>query len=95
MGAFLGWTVSPEFWDDQPFILVDYLPLRRRILAETIASRLKAIADKSTTPDDEKGHLQKLAADSEPTATALTAFVARLEAAGRGSRRRSPSSPPS
>ena len=26
VGAFLGWTVRPEFWDDQPFILVDYLP---------------------------------------------------------------------
>ena len=31
VGAFLGWTVRPEFWDDQPFILVDYLPLRRLI----------------------------------------------------------------
>ena len=29
VGAFLGWSVVPEFWDDQPFILVDYLPLRR------------------------------------------------------------------
>ena len=28
VGAFLGWTIRPEFWDDQPFILVDYLPLR-------------------------------------------------------------------
>ena len=41
VGAFLGWTVVPEFWDDQPFILVDYLPLRRLILADTLATRLK------------------------------------------------------
>ena len=27
VGAFLGWTIDPEFWDDQPFILVEYLPL--------------------------------------------------------------------
>ena len=27
VGAFLDWMVRPEFWDDQPFILVDYLPL--------------------------------------------------------------------
>ena len=27
VAAFLDWTVRPEFWDDQPFILVDYLPL--------------------------------------------------------------------
>ena len=59
VGAFIGWTVSPEFWDDQPFILVEYLPLRRRIVAETLATRLKAIADKSTTPDDEKARSAK------------------------------------
>ena len=29
VGAFLDWMVRPEFWDDQPFILVDYLPLRQ------------------------------------------------------------------
>jgi hypothetical protein len=23
VGAFIGWTISPEYWDDQPFILVD------------------------------------------------------------------------
>ena len=34
VGAFLDWMVRPEFWDDQPFILVDYLPLRQVILAE-------------------------------------------------------------
>ena len=33
VGAFLDWMVRPEFWDDQPFILVDYLPLRQLILA--------------------------------------------------------------
>ena len=50
VGAFLGWTVRPEFWDDQSFILVDYLPLRRLIMAGTIEARLKAIADKPSTP---------------------------------------------
>src|SRR5579875_4151565 len=65
VGAFLGWTVRPEFWDDQPFILVDYLPLRRAVMAGTIESRLKAIADKSTTPEAEKGRLRALAADKE------------------------------
>ncbi len=28
VGAFLGWTVNPDFWDEQAFLLVDYLPLR-------------------------------------------------------------------
>ena len=75
VGAFVGWTVNPEFWDDQPFILAEYLPLRRRIVAGTLAFRLKAIAQKSTTPDDEKDTLQKLAADKEPAATAFTSYL--------------------
>ena len=75
VGAFLGWTVNPEFWDDQSFILAEYLPLRRQIVAETLTSRLKAIAEKSTTPEDEKPTLQKLAADREPTAAALTSYL--------------------
>ncbi len=64
VGAFLDWIVVPEFWDDQPFILVDYLPLRRQLMAETITKRLKAIAEKSTTPADEKPLLEKLAAEA-------------------------------
>jgi ABC-type transport system involved in cytochrome c biogenesis permease subunit len=75
VGAFLGWTVRPEFWDDKPFILVDYLPLRRLILTETIQTRLKAIAGKATTPDDDKARLQKLTAEQDWTSAALTAIV--------------------
>ena len=75
VGAFLGWTVNPEFWDDQSFILTEYLPLRRLIVAETLATRLKAIAGKSTTPGDEKDTLQKLAAAKEPNARELTAYL--------------------
>jgi ABC-type transport system involved in cytochrome c biogenesis permease subunit len=75
VGAFLEWTIRPEFWDDQPFILVDYLPLRRAVMAGTIKSRLEAIAAKETTPESEKQGLRAMAVDSEVTATALTAFV--------------------
>ena len=75
VGAFIGWTISPEYWDDQPFILVDYLPLRRRIVAETLTSRLNAIADKPTTAEDEKAPLRKLAAGQETTALELTSFI--------------------
>jgi len=75
VGAFLGWTVRPEFWDDQPFILVDYLPLRRLIMAGTIEARLKVIADKPSTPAEEKDRLQKLAVDREPTASSLIAYL--------------------
>ena len=47
VGAFLDWMVRPEVWDDQPFILVDYLPLRQTILADSIRTRLKELAAKS------------------------------------------------
>jgi ABC-type transport system involved in cytochrome c biogenesis permease subunit len=75
VAAFLGWTVRPEFWDDRPFILVDYLPLRRAVMAGTIASRLKAIAEKPGTPEAEKDRLRSMAVEPELTATVLTAYV--------------------
>jgi len=75
VGAFLGWTVYPENWDDKPFILVDYLPLRRLILAEERTAQLKAIAAKPSTPGEEKRRLETLANDEGVTAAALTAFV--------------------
>ena len=75
VGAFLGWTVRPEFWDDQPFILVDYLPLRRLIVAGPLEARLKAIAEKPGTSADDKVRLQKLAVDRELGATTLIEFV--------------------
>jgi ABC-type transport system involved in cytochrome c biogenesis permease subunit len=75
VGAFLGWTVRPEFWDDQPFILVDYLPLRRLVMAATIEARLKAIAGKTGTSAADGERLQKLISDREWTAPLLTEFV--------------------
>jgi ABC-type transport system involved in cytochrome c biogenesis permease subunit len=76
LGAFLDWMVRPEFWDDQPFILVDYLPLRQVVLADSIRTRLKEIAAKASTPADEKDRLSKLAAEgAELSSTTLGAFA--------------------
>jgi ABC-type transport system involved in cytochrome c biogenesis permease subunit len=75
VGAFLGWSVYPEYWDEQPFILVDYLPLRRALMAQEATSRLKAIAGKSTTPENEKAQLQALASDQELSSAKLTGFL--------------------
>ena len=45
VGAFFDWSVRPEFWDDQPFILVDYLPLQAADPGRArSAAQLKAIA---------------------------------------------------
>jgi ABC-type transport system involved in cytochrome c biogenesis permease subunit len=81
VGAFLDWMVRPEVWDDQPFILVDYLPLRRAILADTIRGRLKDIAAKPTTSEADRTELTKLAAGDEPSASALGAYVNRSKLA--------------
>jgi ABC-type transport system involved in cytochrome c biogenesis permease subunit len=76
VGAFLDWMVRPEYWDDQPFILVDYLPLRQLILADSIRTRLKEIAAKSTTDAEDRDRLSKLAAQgSELTAATLGEFA--------------------
>src|SRR3954453_6819050 len=49
VAAFFDWSVRPDFWDDQPIILVDYLPLKLKLLAGAIGERLGAIAAKETT----------------------------------------------
>ena len=94
VGAFLGWTIHPEFWDDQPFILVDYLPLRRRIVAETSRPGSRGSPTSRPRPPTRRPLCKSWRPMPKPTAAALTAFV-------RGSklpvedRRRSPSWPPS
>ena len=85
VGAFLDWIVVPETWDDRPFILVDYLPLRRQLMAETIAKRLKAISEKSTTSEDDKRLLQGLAAQAGACLRGARRPRPNLQAAARGS----------
>lgn len=83
IGAFLGWTIYPEFWDDKPFILVDYLPLRRLIIADALAEQLKRIADKESTPAADKAELQKLVADKIASAPNLDRVSPEQQATGR------------
>lgn len=53
--ALFDWSVRPEFWDDQPFILVEYTPLKRLILADALAARLVAIqSGEAPAPTKEK-----------------------------------------
>ena len=54
VAAFLDWIVRPEFWDDQPFVLVDYLPLRQAILTDSTRSRLKAVAARESTSAEDR-----------------------------------------
>ncbi|APW59414.1 cytochrome c biogenesis protein [Paludisphaera borealis] len=75
VAAFVDWIVRPEFWDSQPFILVDYLPLKRQILLSSIREQLGVVAAKSTTSADDKGRLTRLIEDSEITTGMLAELL--------------------
>lgn len=77
VAALFDWSVRPEFWDEQPIILVEYVPLKRLILADSIESRLAAVAGKSTTSAADRDALEKLAANAELSASSLKAFLAK------------------
>ena len=85
IGTFLNWSARPEFWDDQPFILADYLPLRRLILAESIHAKLKVIAEKPETSQDAKTAIARIVDDPQPTASTLSELLnlPKLAAADR------------
>jgi ABC-type transport system involved in cytochrome c biogenesis permease subunit len=59
------WPARPDFWDDQDIILVEYLPLKQKILSGEVRVRLKAVANLKTTPAAERDRLLKLAAAEE------------------------------
>ena len=60
------WPARPDFWDEQDIILLggygdaNYQPLKRKVLAASIAQHLKAVADLKTTPAAEAQRLRKL-----------------------------------
>ena len=75
VAAFFDWSVRPEFWNDQPIILVDYLPLKRKLLAGAIEERLGAIAAKETTSPADRDAAKALMADEALSAAALSKFA--------------------
>ena len=85
VAAMFDWSVRPKFWNDQPIILVEYVPLKRFILAEEIENQLLEIAAKTETANADRDALRKLAADPAVTVAALRAFLetAKLSADDR------------
>ncbi|MFO0953989.1 MAG: ABC transporter permease, partial [Isosphaeraceae bacterium] len=77
VSALFDWSVRPEFWDDQAIILVEYMPLKRLILSETIKARLDGTAGKETTSAADREGLKALAADKEISAEAIRGFLAK------------------
>jgi len=76
VAALFDWGVRPEVWDDQPLILVEYMPLKAMILADSIQARLKAAAEKSATSAIDREGLRKLALSKDLTAAQVSAFLA-------------------
>ena len=50
VAALLDWSVRPKFWDNQPIIAVEYLPLKQMIFADEVHQALETVAGKATTP---------------------------------------------
>ncbi len=85
VAAVFDWSVRPEFWDDQPILLVEYLPLKRVLLADAVKARLDAIAAKPTTPGAARARMVELAASGDVGAEPLKALAldAALDAGDR------------
>ncbi len=74
-GAFVDWLVRPEYWDSQPFILVDYLPLKRQVLLSSIRAQLTAIGAKPETSAEDRAALEKLAEKDEVKTDDVAEFL--------------------
>ena len=48
VAAYVDWSARPEFWNEQPFILVEYHPLKQKLLTTTIRGKLEVLASKLT-----------------------------------------------
>jgi ABC-type transport system involved in cytochrome c biogenesis permease subunit len=79
VAALYDWSVRPSFWDDQPIILVAYLPLKRLILADSIETTLAAVAGHDSTAAADREDLKKLAASAELSAADLIRFAQRAK----------------
>ena len=73
VAALCEWSIRPEFWDDQPIILAEYVPLKRFILADAIQTTLGKIETKSKA---DREALNRLASDKEISVSAIHEFLA-------------------
>jgi len=63
VAAFIDWQMPTrdEFWDNQPFILAEFVPLKEQILSEPIKTALKAVIEDAGTDASAKASLESLA----------------------------------
>ncbi|WP_406696183.1 cytochrome c biogenesis protein CcsA [Singulisphaera sp. Ch08] len=65
VAALLDWSARSQFWDNQDFILVESLPLKRLLLGESIREQVRSLAGRATPAL--RRSLQALAAQPELT----------------------------
>lgn len=75
IGAFADWMARPEYWNAQPFILIDYQPLKRQILRDSVQTQLRAIAAKEGTSDEDREALETIAKSDEIDAPAINDYL--------------------
>ena len=75
VAAFFDWSVRPKFWDSQAFISVEYLPLKRFLMADEIKTMIETVVGKAATSEADRARLKALAAQPEIDAKSLRAAV--------------------
>ncbi len=85
VAAVLDWSARPDYWDDQPILKVEYLPLKRVLLSAAIKEALPAIAAKPSTSAADREAIEK-AVELEEVGDAELAGLLRLEDASRSRR---------
>jgi ABC-type transport system involved in cytochrome c biogenesis permease subunit len=75
VAAFFDWSVRPKFWDEQAIILVEYLPIKRFILAEEIKATLETVAGKAATSEVDRARLRAVIALPEIDAQSIRSAI--------------------
>ncbi len=75
VAAFFDWTSRPKFWDAQPIIAVEYLPLKQFLMADEIRHGLEAIESKAATSADDRARIKAVLGRAEIGAGQLRDLV--------------------
>jgi ABC-type transport system involved in cytochrome c biogenesis permease subunit len=66
VAAVLDWSVRPDYWNAQEIVLVEYLPLKRKILASAVKTQLESALARPNLPAADRDALQAAAKLAEP-----------------------------
>jgi len=60
VAALFSWMHNPRYWDDQRFILADYIPFREIVLAQPIQADLRRILADVERPEEVRTRIEEL-----------------------------------